>query len=197
PQVWLGGLAWTGAVAGAWLAVITITLVYRFRRDKQLKPMQAPLGLVADRLYPLLPPIAITTWLGCWQVGAAYGIPAPAGAWWGIKTLDENVVSSLRFPLQPVAAAVLIIFFLILDTRGKKNWPAGRLATMAAAGLLIHLLAAAFLSGAPTPSWYGLRLDFWFAAAFLALLGLLVIFNSFLPRLWRKIFARKQSYSSL
>jgi prolipoprotein diacylglyceryltransferase len=85
PQIWLGGLSWPGALIGAWLAMLFVSRTQRIPGEWGNISM-ARLG---DRLYPLLPSLGVSVWLGCWQAGIAYGQPLPAGAWWGNPGMDE------------------------------------------------------------------------------------------------------------
>jgi prolipoprotein diacylglyceryltransferase len=185
PQLWLGGLAWPGAILGAWLMMIYISLANRAQR-RTLLTQRIPFGLLGDRVYPMLPPLAITTWLGCWQVGAYYGAALPAGSWWGIPGLDETGAVGLRFPLQPVMALALLVFFWLLETRVKPLQPTGRLSALAMIGLLLDLLAASLLTASPSPTWNGLRLDTWFAILCLGLFTAFVAINNLVTHSPRK-----------
>lgn len=186
-MLWLGGLTWTGAAAGAGLSVIFLAFQYRASRYR-LSPQTAhlPLGSLGDRLYPLLPPLAITIWLGCWQTGIAYGAPLSVGTFGGIPTLDESSAISLRFPLQPLAAITLLAFFAFLETRAKLSYSTGRLSGLAVAGLLLHTIAASLLRVDPSPYWNGLRVDTWLGMFYLIFFITLVIINNLVQRTHRK-----------
>jgi prolipoprotein diacylglyceryltransferase len=186
-MLWLGGLAWTGAVAGAGLALILLAFQYRASLNR-LSPHTAhlPLGPLGDYLYPLLPPLAVTVWLGAWQVGIAYGAALPAGTFGGIPALDESGVTSLRFPLQPLAALTLLVFFWLLETRVKLTFSAGRLAGLAIAGLLLHTIAFSLLRADPAPYWSGLRVDTWLGMLYLIFFITLVTINTMIQRSQRK-----------
>jgi len=186
PQVWLGGLSWPGALGGAVVALMTLMIQYRATSSRPHYPAHVTLGWLGDRLYPLLPPLAITIWLGSWQTGVAYGAALPAGAFGSVPSLDENGVYSPRFPLQPLAALTLLAFFAFLETRRKPLRPAGWLSGLAIAGLLLNLLAASLLRADPAPHWRGLRLDSWMAIIYLVLLFTPVIIISLAPRTRRK-----------
>lgn len=167
----LGGLTWPGAFAGAGLGLgLLVIRQHALRTRPDLPTIYSTLGIIADQLYPLLAPLAITAWVGCWQSGIAYGAALPAGTWWGIPAPDETGMVSTRFPLQPLAALTLVAFFWILETKVKPLRPTGRLCGLAAGGLLLHLAAASLLRADPAPTWNGLRLDTWFALLYLALL---------------------------
>ncbi len=178
PELWLGGLTWPGALAGAGLAFLILGFRYRTARSQTKQAGKIPLGWLGDRLYPLLPPLVVTAWLGCWQSGVAYGALAPKGALWGVPTLDEAGFTSLRFPLQPLAALTLLIFFWLLETRARPLRPAGKLSGLAVAGLLLNLLAASLLRADTSLSWNGLRLDTWFAIFYLLFFGILLLINN-------------------
>ena len=168
PQLWLGGFTWAGALLGAWVGMIFLSILMRPALTRRIS-----LGWTADHLYPLLPPIAVTAWLGAWQTGAGYGRPVLAGAWWGLPTADESGALVARFPTQFLAALCLLVFFFALERWVKPYRPPGRLSGLAMLGLLVHLLAFSLLCADPAPYWNGLRNDTW--AAILAL----VIFFSY------------------
>lgn len=170
PQVWLGGLTWPGAVGGAWISLLYLALTYRDLHGARVSP-----GWIADRLYPLLPPLSITAWLGCWMIGAANGPALPAGMWWGIPSPNETGITSLRWPLQPLAAASLLLFFWFLEATIKPKQASGSLSGRATVGLLVHLLLTSLICADPSPLWNGQRIDVWIAAFFLVVFCVFVI----------------------
>lgn len=189
PQFWLGGLAWSGAVCGGGLAFLYLAIQFRVssRRLNGRRSLNGlPLGWLGDRLYPMLPPLAITTWLGSWQVGAGYGVSLPSGAWWAIPSPDESGYFSLHFSLQPLAALFLLAFFCLLELRVKPFRPAGRISGLAMFVFLLHLLVTSLLRADPAPYWNGMRLDAWYALFYLIFFVSLVGLNHLLPRIWRK-----------
>jgi phosphatidylglycerol---prolipoprotein diacylglyceryl transferase len=163
PQIWLGGLAWPGAVGGAWIAILSLPLANHGSRGSRI-----PIGWIADRLYPLLPPLSISIWLGCWSMGVAYGPALPQGTWWAIPSLDESGVFNPHWPLQFLSAISLLAFFLLLDLRLKQPRPTGLISALAVLGLLVQLFIASLLRADPGRFWDGLRADTWMAIAFLA-----------------------------
>lgn len=177
-QLWQGGLIWQGAAAGAGLAWIWLAIKHRAA------------GITADRLYPLLPPLAVCAWIGCWQVGTWRGVEAPIDAWWGAAALGETLPSARYFPLQPLAALVLLLFFWVLETRLKPQ-PPGRLAGVAISVLLLHLLAASLMTSDAAPRWNDLRIDTWFALGYLGLLLSLVLANKVLSLIPGRRLARE------
>jgi hypothetical protein len=183
-QLSSGGLAWPGAAAGYGLALVGMAASYSLRAGKRAIP--SPFGLVGDRTYPLLPPLSAAIWLGCWQVGAAYGALAPEGAWWAGPMLDETGVFRQRFLLQPAAALTLLLLFGLLEARVQPLCPPGRRFILAAAGLLLHTLAATLLIASPAPTWNGLRVDTWFAAGCLAALTVLALIQRLRGRYQQK-----------
>jgi prolipoprotein diacylglyceryltransferase len=181
PQVWLGGLTWPGAVAGAWLAVLVLPLAFRGSRGSRIT-----LGWLADRLYPLLPPLAIGTWLGGWLTGVAYGARLPDGAWWAVPSLDDTGAVNPHFPLQFLAVLSLFAFFWLLELRLQGSRTTGLVSGLAVFGLFIHLLLVSLLRADPGRVWNGLRADAWIAFIYLALFSLMVLANAIATRLWRK-----------
>jgi phosphatidylglycerol---prolipoprotein diacylglyceryl transferase len=188
PQIWLGGLSWPGALIGAWLAMLFVSRTQRIPGEWGNISM-ARLG---DRLYPLLPSLGVSVWLGCWQAGIAYGQPLPAGAWWGNPGMDENGIFTPRWPLQMVAALSLLLFYAILEARIRAKHPVGRLSGFAILGLLVNILAVSLLRADPAPAWNGLRVDAWIAIAILATYCLYLLFNYLFSRI-----GRRPSYSGL
>jgi phosphatidylglycerol---prolipoprotein diacylglyceryl transferase len=162
PQIWLGGLSWPGAIGGAWIAILSLPFIYRSSRGGRI-----PLGWIMDRLYPLLPPLSISVWLGCWSMGIAYGPALPQGTWWAIPSLDESGVYNFHWPLQFLSAISLLAFFLLLELRLKQPRPTGLLSALAVFGLLVQLLVASLLRADPGRFWDGLRADTWMAIAYL------------------------------
>lgn len=186
PQFWLGGLAWPGAMAGAWLALIYLALVSRSSSSRSARQGKSPISWVSDRLYPLLPPLAITTWIACWEAGVAYGPPLPPGTWYSVPSLDASGVYNPHWPLQPAAAISLLIYFWFLEQHVKPLSPPGKLSGLAVLGLLVNLLLASLLRADPAPSWNGLRLETWAAVTYLGFLLVFVLTNALLTRHWKK-----------
>ena len=67
-EIWKGGLAWPGAIAGGLLGLVAVACIWRI-----------PIAMLADRLIPLASPLAIAVWIGCWLSGVAYGFRPPPG----------------------------------------------------------------------------------------------------------------------
>lgn len=167
PQLWLGGLSWPGAVLGGLVALALIAAVYHL-----------PMGMLADRLALLIPPIAIAACLGSWMAGAAYGPLAPQGAWWAVVTPDETGALAARWPLQPVAAFTLLGSFALIEWKFKKKSPPGFLALMIVLALALNLLLFSLLTAEPGPSLRGYRLETWSAGALLLLALAALAFTS-------------------
>ncbi|HEY9076399.1 MAG TPA: prolipoprotein diacylglyceryl transferase family protein [Anaerolineaceae bacterium] len=173
PQVWLGGLAWEGMLAGVCLGWIILAYSSRFS-----------LGYLLDELYPLLPPLAVCSWLGCWMVGTAYGMALPEGTWWGISARDESGEFARRFPLQPLAAFTLAAYFWFIDSHRPRRAPAGLLGGLALAGFALGMAGFTSLRADYAPAWQGLRIETWVAAVFAG------IFMGFTLLIW---FFRKRT----
>ena len=190
-QIWLGGLEWPGALAGAALAIFCLAYASRARLHRPLGGRRPPvgwipIGWVADRLSPMLPPVAITAWLGSWTSGIAYGSTLPNRAWWGVPTLDESGMYHWHFPLQPLAALALLVFYWILEARLKPLHPPGKLSGWATFGLLVCLLVVSILRADQTPDWNGFPIDAWFAILYIAFLLSILIANNLLFRIWKR-----------
>lgn len=149
-QFWMGGLDWTGALAGG---LIALGIVWRWWRK--------PFEQLADGLAPLALPLAAGAWLGCWGTGCAYG--APLAGWGGVLVVDETGDVLKRFPLQLLAVLALIILAAWLEIHRPKAVPAGSYASRVMLGLGVLMLLASFLRADPAPRWAGLRPDTWAA----------------------------------
>jgi len=168
-EIWLGGLSWPGAAMGAILELIILSLARRY-----------PLGWLADGLSPLIGPVAIALFLGCWQAGVMYGQALPNGSL-GFPTVDEAGAVSVRVPLQLICALGLLVYLWIAEHAlapldGKRSYP-GLRASLFSLGLGLALLAAESLRADPVPYWGSLSVDTWCAYGLIAL-SLLGVFAS-------------------
>lgn len=137
-----GGLALGGAVAG-WVAGLLLSAA--IHRTAVLR--------LSDWLYPLIPPLAVAGFLGCWLAGVAYGPQLPPGTWWGIPAPDESGLVALRWPLQPAAATALLLFYGLMEQLAPLPRPSGWLASLAATWLVAVALVVSLLRADPVPPW--------------------------------------------
>lgn len=171
-QVWLGGLAWPGALIACLLAIGLMALAWRY-----------PLGLLVDRLAGLAFPVAAAAWIGCWLVGAAYGRELPAGTWYGLMVIDETGLAALRFPTQPLAAASLALSYLLLPrNRPGKILPPGLAGWGALMLLGLNLLIFSLLVAVPGPRWGDQRVETWTALALAASSALILYLSQRTPQ---------------
>jgi hypothetical protein len=184
PQLYLGGLAWPGALAGGMFAVALVA------GAKRISP-----GVLADSLLPLVAAVSVSVWLSCWLDGCAYG--PPILDWWGVPGIDEWGNLSSRLPVQLAGALLTLGLFWRLEyspkepelsPRGPKKHrrqrraPAGVRASLGLFGLGLILLGAGLLRADPGLFWNGLRLDVW-AALFFAGMAFILLLLFILPRL--------------
>jgi prolipoprotein diacylglyceryltransferase len=174
PQVWLGGFSGFGALVGGMIGLPAAAGILRMS-----------VGALADALVPLLPPLVVCAWLACWQTGTAYGAAAP-GAWWAVPARDETGLALPRFPLQPLAAALTLAFFTLIDLNRKRFTASGQLGALSLAGVTLLLCGASLLRADPSPVWRGLRWDVWGSAG-LAGLCLLLFAAACIPRKSRRM----------
>lgn len=157
-QFWLGGLSWPGALPACLFAAFLLAFAWRI-----------PVGLVIDRLAGMVFPVAAAAWIGCWLVGAAYGSPVHENAWYGLMVQDESGAAMLRFPVQPLAAVVLSLTYVLLP-RPRPGRPVepgvSGLGALMALGLNQILFSA--LVDVPGPLWNGQRIETWAALALAA-----------------------------
>ena len=163
-QLWLGGLSWPGALAGALLAVGIIALLRGI-----------PLSRLMDNLLPIPAILAVTTWLGCWLTGCGYGPVAD----FGLPSQDEWGIWQRRIPVQLIAAILTVILFWGIEAyrRQRKGLTTGLAACLGLGGLSLVLLLASFLRVDAYPQYHAIRLETWAALTFLGisiLAGILV-----------------------
>ncbi len=170
-QFWAGGYAWEGAVLGGLVALLAAAGIKR-----------SPVSVMADALLPLFPPLLVSIWLGCWQIGVAYGRPA-GGAWWGVPARDEWGTLAPRFPLQPLGAFLTILVFLFIDLLHPRLRRPGQAACLAFVGVAAGLLGLSFLRADPSLIWKGFRMDSWASAA-LVLAGSAICLAAFRGQLF-------------
>ncbi len=149
-EIWRGGFSAPGAVLGGTLGLVLAAALDKVRVLR-----------LADWLYPLIPPLAIGAWLGCWLTGVAYGPQLPAGTWWAVQAIDEAGVIAPRMPLQLGAALALAVFYFLMETLTPLPRPSGWLSSLGTSWLVLVSLVASFLRTDPVPLWNGLRLDTW------------------------------------
>ncbi|MBL7162191.1 MAG: prolipoprotein diacylglyceryl transferase [Anaerolineales bacterium] len=158
PQIWLGGMSGSGALAGAILTIMLIAIISKNN-----------LAELSDDLIPLLTAITVSAWLGCWVNGCLYGTEVQA--WWGIPARDEWGEIATRWPLQPAGALLTLLIAWGVDQARGRGWlPSPGLAAALEVGCIaLTLLWAASFRADPVPQWRNLGLDTW------AALGLIVI----------------------
>jgi prolipoprotein diacylglyceryltransferase len=169
-QLLNGGLSAAGAIAGGIVALVLIAFVQR-----------TALFQLADDLILLVPPLAVSIWLGCWLAGCAYGPLVLPDVWWGVPAADESGLVSTRLPLQPLAAAILLASFWLLESRLAPAHPrAGQLASLGCLVLGLNLVIFLLLRSEPARLWWSVPLDVWVAAV-LCLIGLVSAIWVFRP----------------
>lgn len=159
-QVFQGGLAWPGALAGS---ILALALYARLT--------QQSLPKLADALLPLAACLVVSAWLACWLDGSAYGPSLASG--WGLPARDEWGRFTLRFPTQLLGAVLSIALFWLLDNRKTHDLPGVR-AGLGLLGLSLLLFGLSFLRADPAPLWLGWRLESWVALGFASLAGIFI-----------------------
>ncbi|HTX79421.1 MAG TPA: prolipoprotein diacylglyceryl transferase family protein [Longilinea sp.] len=155
PRLWLGGLSWPGAIIGALL--VTALLAWE---------ANVPFLRMTDQLAPLVPPLAVAAWIGCWLVGNGYGTTVPQNTWWGIISLDETGAMALRFPVQPLATISLVAYYGLLEYKIPKRIPMGANSSLCGLGLAVNLFLFSLVMVDTQPVWMGLHMDSWSALLF-------------------------------
>jgi phosphatidylglycerol:prolipoprotein diacylglycerol transferase len=160
---WLGGLAWEGALAGGLLVLLLAKKIWQWSFFSLL-----------DKLSLLILPLGVACWLASWQTGAAYGQTLPVPAWWGIQSLDETGMLSLRTPVQPLAAISLLVFLGFTELVTGQNKTPGWKGILACLVFSADMLLFSFLRADPTQTWLSLRIETW-AAIVYTLSGILAL----------------------
>jgi phosphatidylglycerol:prolipoprotein diacylglycerol transferase len=169
-QTWLGGLSGAGALLGGWLGMLMVSLF-----------MGGSALYLADRLARLAALLAAASWLGCWQVGSAYGLPS--GSWWAMPAVDEWGTLTTRLPVQLIGALFALAWMAFLDWRVHSVGDAPPVTGLRSAawllGMGISLVALSFWRADPALLWFGWRVDAWGGVA-VAGVGLVWLIISFL-----------------
>jgi len=159
-QVWQGGLSGGGALLGG---LVGVALAAALAGGSAL--------VLGDRLARLAALLTAAAWLGCWQVGSAYGLPSD-----GVLALpapDEWGRMAPRLPVQLVGALAALGWMAVLDWKhAAGRTPNGMrgAAWLLVTGILMSLLS--LIRGDPAALWGGLRVDTWSGLG-VALAGLL------------------------
>lgn len=165
PQIlflWQGGYNWEGALIGSLVALGLLSALWHMSVLR-----------LADGLVPLLAPLTVAIWLGCWLSGVAYGVEVAHGTWWGLPAVDEAGRVGLHFPLQVLAALASLSYLAWLEIRfPPRHKVLGVPSSLAGVGLGLIVLGFSFLRADPSPQFAGLRTDGW-AAILLVGVGLL------------------------
>ncbi len=146
---WQGGLAWPGGLVAALLAVFVIALARR-----------TILGVTADRLYPLLIPLAAMIWLACGQAGLAYGNAMSDQIPWALPVVDEHALLTYRWPLQYVAAGTLVLVTWWVEGLTNNARVPGSRACIWAFFFGLHTLLFSYWRADSAPVLGSLRLDY-------------------------------------
>lgn len=151
-QIYLGGIAWPGALAGGVLAVVIYSTI-----------VHQPSGQLLDALLPLLGLVAISAWLGCWLDGCAYG--QVSQAWWALPARNEWGVMARRVPVQLLGALLILAILGLADRIRWRLLIPGQLALLVLSGLTAILFWLSFLRADSAPSWKVMHLESWAALA--------------------------------
>jgi phosphatidylglycerol:prolipoprotein diacylglycerol transferase len=150
-QIWLGGLAWPGAVlgalAGAWL--------YCSRKPE-------PFGPILDALALSIGLLSLLGWGGCWAAGCAHGYeitPGDLPAWLAAPAPDIFGVVAARWPTQLAGMAWSLMALAAIRGTRHSRWPAGARGTYALSLVALGPLFLGFTRGDPMPLVGGFRLD--------------------------------------
>lgn len=165
-RFWEGGLVWPGAVLGAWLTMAAMAIIRKidFRN-------------VMDQMSPLLPPLAIMSWLGCLSSSCAYG---------KLVTNDDSWLQvNGHFPIQIFAALFLTIIYSLFERFFSINNSGVRSAWIWLI-FCLHTLFFSYLRADLRPMWNGFPIDLWAAAIILVLTILYLLYVLLRVRVFKK-----------
>lgn len=149
----LGGLSWAGALLGG---IAAIWMYARF--SKKL------FAEVADYLIPLFAALSISSWLGCWLSGCAYGHVSTS--WWALPAVDEWGVVDGRVPTHLLAMLLIAAVFWVIYSNSLHMQSPGQAASLFLIGFSLSYFMITYLRSDLTPVSAGLRWDAWGALAF-------------------------------
>ncbi|MGH2522723.1 MAG: prolipoprotein diacylglyceryl transferase, partial [Anaerolineales bacterium] len=150
-QIWLGGLAWPGAVAGGLLGAS----LYCSRKREPLAPLldsaALPVGLMG-----------LLSWGGCLAAGCAYGrevAPGELPAWMALNIPDLYGLTVPRWPTQVAGIVWSLITLGLIWAIGRRNWLTGARFAFALSLVALGTFVLGFTRGDPMPHLGGFRLD--------------------------------------
>jgi len=146
-RFWLGGFNAFGALAGGVLFTVLAALVLR----------QSIQGMF-DRISRMLLPLSVTTWLGLWGDGIAYGKTMPEEAFGVLTVPDQSGLMLPRFPLQLVAAVSLASVLYLIEHLTRDSKP-GRRFALIGFFLSLHTAFLCWFRADPAPVLAGMRQD--------------------------------------
>jgi len=149
--VWLGGLSWPAAAAGATLGLIAAA---RWRR--------LALGPLLDALALPLALFGLLAWGGCWASSCAYGVevdPATFPAGLAHVAPDLYGLTAARWPTQLAGLAWSLVALAAVWAARRSAWGSGALGWFALAQVALGAFLLGFMRGDPAPTAGGLRLD--------------------------------------
>jgi phosphatidylglycerol:prolipoprotein diacylglycerol transferase len=150
-EVWLGGLAWPGALlgglAGMWM--------YGRRKREPLLPILDTLALPVTLL-------GLLSWGGCLAASCAYGYEVAPGqlpAWMVLDAPDLYGLTAPRFPTQVLGLAWSVIALATVWGVKDRAWPLGAQFAYALSLVALGAFLLGFTRGDPMPLVSGYRLD--------------------------------------
>ncbi len=149
--VWLGGLSWPSAAAGALLGLFGYA---RWRRE--------PVGPLLDALALPLAVFGLLAWAGCWASSCAYGVevdPATFPAGLASVAPDLYGLTAARWPTQLAGLAWSLVALIAVRAARRTDWGAGAHGWFSLALVALGAFLLAFMRGDPAPTAGGVRLD--------------------------------------
>jgi prolipoprotein diacylglyceryltransferase len=169
---WEGGLTWFGATAGGFVACLGLA-IWHNRSVFQM----------IDLIFPLLPPVAMTAWVGCWFGGCDCMPDHADGQTTPFLLCSSHVGQAVGIPFHAVVALVFLAFFFWQETFFKRSssHPSGSYAALGLTGFGLIQLAASVIPAEYAINPSGASLNTWAAVACLGI-SLLFLSGAYLLR---------------
>ncbi len=150
-QIWRGGLAWPGAVAGGLLGAA----LYCSRKRQALAP-------ILDAAAMPVALLGLLSWGGCLAAGCAYGVEVAPGELpkWMVTNIPD--IYNLTVPRWPTQAAGVLWGLIALGSvwaSRQNRWPAGARFAWSLGLTALGPMLLGFVRGDPMPLVNNVRLD--------------------------------------
>ncbi len=164
PQVWSGGLTWSGALVGALAVLVGIHLFWN-----------QPFMQMLDLYLPMWGTAAAVMWLAGWEAGVGYG--PQTDAWFGIPVWDLYGQVSNRWPLPILGASLSAAWTACCCVHPLRRFPflqSGQRGLIGLDGLLLINGGLSVMKVDPAPRFGGIRWETLLSGGFFLIVASMV-----------------------